>query len=120
MLFTGVHHVRFYALFYSLSNLASFASLVFIMGQNRLQKRMLSRKRGMSGRVWMWSLALTLVIAFVFPTHWFIVLLLLLAQFVAMIWYGASFIPFGRKFVHKYAAKRIILVDAMDGKIDGK
>lgn len=120
ILFTGVHHVRFYSLFYSLSNIATFSSLIFIMGQDRLQKRMLSRKRSVSGRAWMGSLALTVLVAFLWPSHWFLVLLLLLAQFCSMIWYSASYIPFGRKFVHKYAAKRIILVDAMDGKIDGK
>eukprot|EP00644_Phytophthora_capsici_P012672 jgi/Phyca11/506956/fgenesh2_kg.PHYCAscaffold_23_\ len=120
MLFTGVHHVRFYALFYSLSNIATFSSLIFIMGQNRLQKRMLSRKRSVTGRAWMGSLALTVIVAFFWPSHWFIVILLLLVQFSSMIWYSLSYVPFGRKFVHKYMAKRVILVDAMDGKIDGK
>ncbi|OWZ03209.1 putative membrane protein [Phytophthora megakarya] len=120
MLFTGVHHVRFYALFYSLSNVATFSSLIFIMGQNRLQKRMLSRKRSVTGRVWMGSLALTIIVAFFWPSHWFIVILLLLVQFGSMIWYSLSYIPFGRKFLHKYMAKRVVLVDAMDGKIDGK
>ncbi|KAG7396563.1 hypothetical protein PHYBOEH_002128 [Phytophthora boehmeriae] len=120
MIFTGVHHVRFYALFYSLSNIATFCSLIFIMGQERLQKRMLSNKRSVSGRTWMWSLGLTVVVAFFWPSHWFIVILLLITQFCSMIWYGATYIPFGRKFLHKYAAKRIVLVDAMDGKIDGK
>ncbi|KUF93450.1 Maltose O-acetyltransferase [Phytophthora nicotianae] len=120
MLFTGVHHVRFYALFYSLSNIATFCSLIFIMGQERLKKRMLSRKRSVTGRAWMGSLALTVVVAFFWPSHWFIVLLLLLVQFGSMIWYSLSYIPFGRKFLHKYMAKRVILVDAMDGKIDGK
>ncbi|KAI9907353.1 hypothetical protein PsorP6_016133 [Peronosclerospora sorghi] len=120
ILCSGVHHVRFYALFYSLSNVATFCSLVFIMGQDRLQKRMLSRKRSSSGRAWMGSLALTVLVAFFWPSHWFLVLLLLLVQFGSMIWYSLSFIPFGRKFMHKYMAKRIILVDAMDGKLDGK
>ncbi|KAL4140248.1 hypothetical protein PRNP1_014533 [Phytophthora ramorum] len=120
ILFTGVHHVRFYALFYSLSNIATFCSLIFIMGQNRLQKRMLSRKRSLTGRAWMGSLALTVIVAFFWPSHWFIVILLLLVQFGSMIWYSVSYIPFGRKFLHKYMAKRVILVDAMDGKIDGK
>ncbi|EGZ26550.1 hypothetical protein PHYSODRAFT_353327 [Phytophthora sojae] len=120
ILCTGVHHVRFYALFYSLSNIATFSSLIFIMGQNRLQKRMLSRKRSVSGRAWMGSLGLTVLVAFFWPSHWFIVILLLLAQFCSMIWYSLSYIPFGRKFIHKYMAKRVILVDAMDGKIDGK
>ncbi|KAE9347604.1 hypothetical protein PF008_g7730 [Phytophthora fragariae] len=120
ILCTGVHHVRFYALFYSLSNIATFSSLIFIMGQNRLQKRMLSRKRSLTGRAWMGSLALTIVVAFFWPSHWFIVILLLLVQLCSMIWYSLSYIPFGRKFLHKYMAKRVILVDAMDGKIDGK
>ncbi|POM76534.1 Transmembrane protein [Phytophthora palmivora] len=120
MLFTGVHHVRFYALFYSLSNIATFSSLIFIMGQNRLQKRMLSRKRSVTGRTWMGSLALTIIVAFLWPSHWFIVILLLIVQFGSMIWYSLSYIPFGRKFIHKYMAKRVVLVDAMDGKIDGK
>jgi hypothetical protein len=120
ILFTGVHHVRFYALFYSLSNIATFSSLIFIMGQNRLQKRMLSRKRSLTGRAWMGSLALTIIVAFLWPSHWFIVILLLLVQFGSMIWYSVSYVPFGRKFLHKYMAKRVILVDAMDGKIDGK
>ncbi|KAF4039974.1 Got1/Sft2-like family [Phytophthora infestans] len=120
MLFTGVHHVRFYALFYSLSNMATFSSLIFIMGQERLKKRMLSRKRSVTGRAWMGSLALTVIVAFLWPSHWFIVILLLLVQFGSMIWYSLSYIPFGRKFLHKYMAKRVILVDALDGKIDGK
>ncbi|CAH0486069.1 unnamed protein product [Peronospora farinosa] len=120
MLFTGVHHVRFYALFYSLSNVATFCSLIFIMGQNRLQKRMLSSKRSVTGRAWMGSMALTITVAFFWSSHWFIVIVLLLLQFGSMIWYSTSYIPFGRKFLHKYMAKRIVLVDAMDGKIDGK
>ncbi|CAI5743700.1 unnamed protein product [Peronospora destructor] len=120
MLFTGVHHVRFYALFYSLSNVATFCSLIFIMGQNRLQKCMLSSKRSVTGRAWMGSLALTIIVAFFWSSHWFIVIVLLLVQFGSMISYGTSYIPFGRKFLQKYLAKRVVLVDAMDGKIDGK
>ncbi|TDH69274.1 hypothetical protein CCR75_002552 [Bremia lactucae] len=120
VLFTSVHHVRLYSLLYSLSNVATFCSLLFIMGQDRLQKRMLSRKRSITGRAWMGSLALTIIVAFLWHSHWFIVILLLLVQFGSMIWYSATYIPFGRKFVHKYMARRVILVDALDGKIDGK
>ncbi|CEG47986.1 membrane protein involved in er to golgi [Plasmopara halstedii] len=120
MLLTGVHHVRSYALFYSLSNIATFCSLIFIMGQDRLTKRMLSRKRSLSGRAWLASLALTLIVAMFWPRHWFSVLVLLLLQFVSMVWYSVSYIPFGRKFLHKYMARKVIIVDAMDGKIDGK
>ncbi|CAI5742380.1 unnamed protein product [Hyaloperonospora brassicae] len=120
MLCTSVHHVRFYAFFYSLSNLATFSSLIFIMGQQRLQKRMLSRKRSAAGTAWIGALALTIVVAFVWPSHWFMVLMLLILQFGCMIWYSVSYYAFGRKFLHKYMAKRVVLVDAMDGKIDGK
>lgn len=120
MLFTGVHHVRFYALFYSLSNVATFCSLIFIMGQDRLQKRMLSSKRSVTGHAWMGSLVLTVVVAFFWSSHWFIVILLVLVQFGSMISYSLSYISFGRKFLHKYMAKKVVLVDAMDGRIDGK
>ncbi|CAI5746091.1 unnamed protein product [Peronospora destructor] len=97
MLFTGVHHVRFYALFYSLSNVATFCSLIFIMGQNRLQKRMLSSKRSVTGRAWMGSLALTIIVAFFWSSHWFIVIVLLLVQFGSMISYGTSYYPIDGK-----------------------
>ncbi|CAH0473547.1 unnamed protein product [Peronospora belbahrii] len=120
MLFTNVHHVRFYALFYSLSNVATFCSLIFIMGQIRLQKRMLSSKRSVTGRTWMGSLVLSIVVAFLWPSHWFSVILLLLIQFGSMICYSLSYLAFGRKFLHKYMAKRVVLVDGLDGKIDGK
>jgi hypothetical protein len=109
LLVTGVHrHVRWYTFFYLLSSLITFASLLFILGQKRLEKRMLNAKRQQSGHIWIGSFALSALLALFFPGLWFFILLLLIVQFGTMVWYGSSFLPYARKLIKKYAAERVI------------
>lgn len=109
LLVTGIRrHVRWYTFFYLLSSIITFASLLFILGQKRLEKRMLNAKRQQSGRIWIGSLALAALLAVFFPGLWFFILVLLVVQFISMIWYGSSFVPYARKLIKKYAAERVI------------
>lgn len=112
LLVTGVRrHVRWYTFFYLLSSIITFASLLFIVGQKRLEKRMLNAKRHQSGRVWMSSLGLAALLAVFFPGLWFFILVLLIVQGCSMVWYGASFVPYARRLLKKYAAERVIKGD---------
>lgn len=118
LLVTGVRrHVRWYALFYVLSSVITFSSLLFVLGLKRLQKRMLNANRHKSGKIWIGSLGLALFFALFWPSHWFIIIVLLIVQGVSMIWYGATFVPYARKFIKKYAAYRIV-TDGSDSDDD--
>uniref|UniRef100_A0AAV1VHT5 Vesicle transport protein n=1 Tax=Peronospora matthiolae TaxID=2874970 RepID=A0AAV1VHT5_9STRA len=121
MLCTSAHHVRFSAFFYSLSNLATFPASFYHGTRDIFGSACSRRKRSKAGRAWMGALALTIVVAFVWPSHWFTVIVLLVLQVGCMIWYSVSVLCVRtQSFLHTYMAKRVVLVDAMDGKIDGK
>ncbi|KAF1787989.1 Vesicle transport protein, SFT2-like [Phytophthora cactorum] len=55
--------------------------------------------------IWIGAMFTTLIIAFGFPKAGPLVLFLVIIQYSAMLWYGASFIPYGRALLRKGCTK---------------
>ncbi|NXI51179.1 SFT2B protein, partial [Chloroceryle aenea] len=84
-----------FAAFYTLGNIASIGSTLFLMGPVKQLKRMFEPTRLMATIVMLLCLILTLCSAF-----WWhkggLALLFSILQFFALAWYSISFIPFAR------------------------
>ncbi|NXB55497.1 SFT2B protein, partial [Struthidea cinerea] len=84
-----------FAVFYTLGNIASIGSTMFLMGPMKQLKRMFEPTRLIATIVMLLCLVLTLCSAF-----WWrkagLALLFCILQFFAMAWYSISFIPYAR------------------------
>ncbi|XP_030059725.1 vesicle transport protein SFT2B [Microcaecilia unicolor] len=89
-----------FAVFYTLGNIASLGSTLFLMGPLKQLKRMFELTRLIATIVMLLCLALTLCAAFWWHNKG-LVLLFCLLQFLAMTWYSLSYIPFARDAVKK-------------------
>ncbi|XP_008630001.2 PREDICTED: vesicle transport protein SFT2B [Corvus brachyrhynchos] len=89
-----------FAVFYTLGNIASIGSTMFLMGPMKQLKRMFEPTRLIATIVMLLCLILTLCSAF-----WWrkagLALLFCILQFFAMAWYSISFIPYARDAVKK-------------------
>lgn len=105
MMWGGPRHLKQFAFFYTVGNLCSIGSSLFLVGPARQAKVMCMPVRRVACCVWIGAMLLTLVIAFAWPKAAILVLLLVAVQYAAMLWYGASFIPYGRAMLKKCCQK---------------
>nr|XP_014429836.1 vesicle transport protein SFT2B isoform X1 [Pelodiscus sinensis] len=89
-----------FAVFYTLGNIASLGSTVFLMGPMRQLKRMFEPTRLIATIVMLLCLVLTLCSAFWWHNKG-LALIFCILQFFALAWYSISFIPFARDAVKK-------------------
>ncbi|TRZ18866.1 hypothetical protein HGM15179_008290 [Zosterops borbonicus] len=92
-----------FAVFYTLGNIASLGSTMFLMGPMKQLKRMFEPTRLIATIVMLLCLILTLCSAF-----WWrkagLALLFCILQFFAMAWYSISFIPYASSFTQQLQA----------------
>ncbi|POM76536.1 Transmembrane protein [Phytophthora palmivora] len=105
MLWGGPKHLKQFAFFYTLGTLCSIGSSLFLIGPMRQLKVMCMPVRRVACCIWIGAMFSTLIIAFGFPKAGPLVLLLVIIQYAAMLWYGASFIPYGRAILRKGCSK---------------
>ncbi|EGZ26548.1 hypothetical protein PHYSODRAFT_470988 [Phytophthora sojae] len=105
MMWGGPKHLKQFAFFYTLGSLCSIGSSLFLIGPMRQLKVMCMPVRRVACCIWMGAMVTTLIIAFGFPKAGPLVLLLVIIQYAAMLWYGASFIPYGRAILRKGCSK---------------
>ncbi|KAH7462492.1 hypothetical protein PRIC1_014941 [Phytophthora ramorum] len=105
MMWGGPKHLKQFAFFYTLGSLCSIGSSLFLIGPMRQLKVMCMPVRRVACIIWMSAMTTTLIIAFGFPKAGPLVLLLVIVQYAAMLWYGASFIPYGRAILRKGCTK---------------
>ncbi|NXK20418.1 SFT2B protein, partial [Arenaria interpres] len=84
-----------FAVFYTLGNIASIGSTLFLMGPMKQLKRMFEPTRLIATIVMLLCLILTLCSAFWWRKEG-LALLFCILQFLALAWYSISFIPFAR------------------------
>ncbi|XP_009465033.1 PREDICTED: vesicle transport protein SFT2B [Nipponia nippon] len=89
-----------FAVFYTLGNIASIGSTLFLMGPMKQLKRMFEPTRLIATVVMLLCLILTLCSAFWWRKEG-LALLFCILQFFALAWYSISFIPFARDAVKK-------------------
>eukprot|EP00096_Caligus_rogercresseyi_P003828 TRINITY_DN1754_c0_g5_i1.p1 TRINITY_DN1754_c0_g5~~TRINITY_DN1754_c0_g5_i1.p1 ORF type:complete len:183 (-),score=55.23 TRINITY_DN1754_c0_g5_i1:387-935(-) len=89
-----------FAFLYSLGNIVSLASTCFLMGPLKQIKNMFAPTRAIATIVMLLALLLTLLSALVFHKRG-LTLTFCIIQYLAMIWYSISYIPFARDAVLK-------------------
>ena len=94
-----------FAVLYTLGNIVSLTGSGFLMGPRRQCHNMTRARRRWAAGIYLGSMVLTLAVAFTTDRHaWYGTMLILLCVFVqwcALIWYIASYIPFGQKIITK-------------------
>ncbi|XP_028582454.2 vesicle transport protein SFT2B [Podarcis muralis] len=89
-----------FAVFYTLGNIASLGSTVFLMGPMNQLKRMFEPTRLIATAVMLLCLILTLCAAFWWHNKG-LALIFCVLQFFALAWYSISYIPYARDAVKK-------------------
>nr|XP_056714121.1 vesicle transport protein SFT2B [Euleptes europaea] len=89
-----------FAVFYTLGNISSLGSTIFLMGPMRQLKRMFEPTRLIATIVMLLCLILTLCSAFWWHNKG-LALIFCVLQFFALAWYSISYIPFARDAVKK-------------------
>merc|ERR1711964_122117 len=111
--------IQFFAIFYSLGNIFILGSGVFLTGLKRQFKMIMAYGRWICLLVYVGIMGFTIWYVLIRPytdkvteekedtPNIFIVLLLIVAQFLAGIWYMLSFIPYGRGLAKKCLGKAV-------------
>nr|CCC91760.1 conserved hypothetical protein [Trypanosoma congolense IL3000] len=87
-----------FGVIYSLGNVASISSTLFLAGPKTQMQRMFSEGRWLATTVFVLSMISTILVAVLLGSA-LLVLLLCVVQFLAMMWYVLSYIPFARTAV---------------------
>lgn len=90
----------YFAILYTLGNVTALLSTCFLWGPKSQCKAMFKPIRAGATILYLVSMIFTLVIAFTIAIGP-LVLLGLAVQFCAMVWYAASYIPYGRAMIKK-------------------
>jgi hypothetical protein len=99
-----------FAALYTLGNILSLVSTGFLIGFVKQFQKMFDESRRIATLVFLVSMVLTLIFAFVIKIQ-FITLILCVVQYLALIWYfslirySISYIPFARDFVKSIFTK---------------
>ncbi|CAE8741741.1 unnamed protein product, partial [Polarella glacialis] len=89
-----------FAVLYSLGNLTALAGTLFLAGPSRQCRRMGKQRRWVASLSFLVSLALSLLVALAcgdFHGRTLVLLALVFVQWLALVWYTLSYIPFGRR-----------------------
>lgn len=89
-----------FAVFYSLGNISTLLSTMFLMGPLKQVKRMCDKTRALATAIMITCLILTLCAAFWWKNKG-LALLFCILQFLAFTWYSLSYIPFARDAIIK-------------------
>ena len=96
----GKAHIIDYAVFYTLGNVTAICGSGFVVGPAKQLKTMCDPTRRVACTVYLCTMVATLVAAIVNPNV-LLIFFMMGIQYCALVWYGASFIPFGRACITK-------------------
>ena len=83
-----------FALLYTTGNLIALASTSFLVGPGKQWRRMWESQRIISTCIYLVSLVMTLFLCFERPHLRLLILLSVITQALALLWYSLSFVPF--------------------------
>mmetsp|Transcript_20134 Transcript_20134/g.30154 ORF Transcript_20134/g.30154 Transcript_20134/m.30154 type:complete len:221 (+) Transcript_20134:58-720(+) len=90
-----------FAITYTLGNVLSICSLMFLMGPCNQLKKMFDSDRRIATMIYLGSMVLTLIAVFKHIPGYF-VLPIIFFQFCALVWYSATYIPYGRDILTSF------------------
>ena len=88
-----------FAVLYTIGNLLSLFSTMFLVGPKKQWEMMVDLKRRLTSCVYLGSMIVTLILAIDYPEHKLGILVSVIVQWMALFWYSLSFIPYGRTVV---------------------
>ncbi|KAI8087469.1 Got1/Sft2-like family-domain-containing protein [Thamnidium elegans] len=94
-------NVAAFAIIYSCGNVISLFSLTFIIGIPKQMKTMFAPVRFWATVTYIVLLALTLAMS-IWLKNFVLSIVLVIIQFCALIWYSASYIPYGREIIRRF------------------
>ena len=100
----GKKYLSGYAIMYTLGNICSIAGSGFIIGPCRQAKLMCDPIRRVAFTIYFSTMVATILVA-IYVMDPLLIFTMIVIQYCALIWYGASFVPFGRACITK-ACKR--------------
>ncbi|KAG0294538.1 hypothetical protein BGZ98_001725 [Dissophora globulifera] len=89
-----------FAVLFSIGNILSLLSTTFLIGPGKQLRTMFAPVRMVASIVFLGLLVTTLVVAFTIQSS-ILCLILCIVQFLALFWYSASYIPYGRTAIKK-------------------
>ncbi|KAG0207906.1 hypothetical protein BGX28_000990 [Mortierella sp. GBA30] len=89
-----------FAVFFTLGNVISLFSTAFLIGPARQLKTMFAPVRMVASIVYLSLIIITFIVAFTIKST-ILCLVLCIIQFLALFWYSASYIPYGRAAIKK-------------------
>jgi len=101
--------IAMFATLYTLGNIISICGSGFLFGPRRQLRNMTRAKRRIAVAVYVGTMLLTLVVAFTVKGTGagMLILICVFCQWCALIWYMASYIPYGQKMITKVLGKAI-------------
>ncbi|KAG2205407.1 hypothetical protein INT47_007192 [Mucor saturninus] len=96
-----VGNIVAFAILYSCGNVISLFSLTFIIGIPKQVKTMFAPVRFWATVVYIVLLALTLAMS-IWLRNFALSIVLVIIQFSALVWYSASYIPYGREIIRRF------------------
>lgn len=100
-LFLITGNIAGFAILYSIGNLVSLLSMTFIVGLPKLFKTLFAPVRFWATTIYLSLLVLTLVLSILLKNV-IISIILVIVQFCALVWYAASYIPYGRELIRRF------------------
>lgn len=99
-LLSGKAHVTDYAIFYTMGNIISICGSGFVVGPHRQLTLMCQPERRFACALYFCTMIVTLIFAVFYPNA-LLIFAMVSVQYAALVWYGASFVPFGRTLITK-------------------
>ncbi|KAI1304874.1 hypothetical protein EDD11_005047 [Mortierella claussenii] len=96
----GTGQLALFAVFFTFGNIVSLLSTTFLIGPGKQIKTMFAPVRMFASIVFLAMIAVTLLVAFTLESA-ILCLILCIIQFLALFWYSASYIPYGRAAIRK-------------------
>mmetsp|Transcript_8575 Transcript_8575/g.20570 ORF Transcript_8575/g.20570 Transcript_8575/m.20570 type:complete len:227 (-) Transcript_8575:612-1292(-) len=97
-----LNNYNIFAVLYTLGNIVSICGTGFLMGPKRQCRRMKAARRRWATAIYLLMMVITIVVAFTCHGSTgctVIILLCVLVQWCALIWYMASYIPYGQRMI---------------------
>ncbi len=91
---------RTFAFLYTTGNIVSICGTGFLIGPRRQIRNMCAAKRWIATSIYVTMMVLTVTLAFL-GAHKLLVLGSVFVQWAAMVWYIASYIPFGQRMISR-------------------
>ena len=98
----GYSQIGPFVMLYIIGNFIAIFATMFVVGLKKQCKKMFDTTRRYTTCFWLFTLVLVLVLAAIPDMNLFVIFLALVLQVGASTWYGATYIPYGRRMIIRF------------------